>query len=52
MTWSGSFKRKDTSDKPAADADDATATKTMGGVYQARARQSQEDVRSEVTRNR
>ena len=35
VTWSGSFKRKDTSDKPAADADDATATKTMGGVYQA-----------------
>jgi len=35
VTWSGSFKRKDTSDKPAADADDATATKTMSGVYQA-----------------
>ena len=35
VTWSGSFKRKDTSDKPAADADDATATKTMGGVYDA-----------------
>ncbi|HEV7491234.1 MAG TPA: SRPBCC family protein, partial [Rhodanobacteraceae bacterium] len=35
VTWSGTFKRKDTSDKPAADADDATATKTIGGVYQA-----------------
>lgn len=35
VTWSGSFKRKDTSAKPAADADDATATKTIGGVYQA-----------------
>jgi len=35
VTWSGNFKRKDTGDKPAADADDATATKTMGGVYQA-----------------
>jgi mxaD protein len=35
VTWSGSFKRKDTSDKPKADADDATATKTMSGVYQA-----------------
>jgi len=35
VTWSGSFKRKDTGDKPAADADDATATKTMSGVYQA-----------------
>ena len=34
VTWSGSFKRKDTGDKPAADADDATATKTMSGVYQ------------------
>lgn len=34
VTWSGSFKRKDTSAKPAADADDATATKTMSGVYQ------------------
>ena len=29
VTWSGSFKRKDTSDKPAANADDATATNTM-----------------------
>ena len=35
VTWSGSFKRKDTGDKPAADADDATATKAMSGVYQA-----------------
>ena len=35
VTWSGQFKRKDTGDKPAADADDATATKTMSGVYQA-----------------
>ncbi|HJT97599.1 MAG TPA: SRPBCC family protein [Rhodanobacteraceae bacterium] len=35
VTWSGEFKRKDTSEKPAADADDATATKTMAGVYQA-----------------
>jgi mxaD protein len=34
VTWSGNFKRKDTGDKPAADADDATATKTMSGVYQ------------------
>ena len=35
VTWAGSFKRKDTGDKPAADADDATATKTIGGVYEA-----------------
>lgn len=35
VTWSGTFKRKDTGDKPAAGADDATATKTIGGVYQA-----------------
>ena len=35
VTWSGSFKRKDTSDKPAADANDETATKTMSGVYEA-----------------
>jgi mxaD protein len=35
VTWSGSFKRKDTGEKPAADADDATATKTMSGVYEA-----------------
>jgi len=35
VTWSGAFKRKDTSDKPAANADDATATNTMSAVYQA-----------------
>jgi len=35
VTWSGSFKRKDTSDKPAADANDEAATKTMSGVYEA-----------------
>ena len=35
VTWSGEFKRKDTGDKPAADANDETATKTMSGVYQA-----------------
>jgi mxaD protein len=34
VTWSGSFKRKDTGDKPAADANDETATKTMSGVYE------------------
>ena len=35
VTWSGEFKRKDTSEKPAAGADDDAATKTMSGVYQA-----------------
>ena len=35
VTWSGTFKRKDTSPSPAADADDATAKSTMEGVYQA-----------------
>ena len=35
VTWSGSFKRKDHAEKPAANADDATATKTMSGVYEA-----------------
>ncbi|HEY0180160.1 MAG TPA: SRPBCC family protein [Dokdonella sp.] len=35
VTWSGTFKRKDPGAHPAADADDATATKTMAGVYQA-----------------
>ena len=35
VTWSGAFKRKDLSEKPAADADDATATKTISGVYEA-----------------
>lgn len=34
VTWSGAFKRKDTSDKPAADANDEAATKTMSGVYE------------------
>ena len=35
VTWSGTFKRKNTGPNPAADENDATATKTMGGVYQA-----------------
>ncbi len=35
VTWSGAFKRKDTSDTPAANADDATATGTISNVYQA-----------------
>lgn len=35
VTWSGTFKRKDTGPHPAAGADDAAATKTMGSVYQA-----------------
>ncbi|WP_440222890.1 SRPBCC family protein [Dokdonella sp. MW10] len=35
VTWSGTFKRKDTGDKPAADANDETATTTMSNVYQA-----------------
>ena len=35
VTWSGTFKRKDLSDKPAPDADDKTAKKAMGGVYEA-----------------
>jgi mxaD protein len=34
-TWTGNFKRKDTSATPAAGADDATATSTMVSVYQA-----------------
>lgn len=34
VTWSGSFKRKDTGDKPAADANDEAATKAMSGVYE------------------
>lgn len=34
VTWAGSFKRKDTGAQPAADADDATATKTITGVYE------------------
>ena len=35
VTWTGNFKRKDTSATPAKDADDATATTTMESVYQA-----------------
>jgi len=34
VTWSGSFKRKDTGPTPAKGADDATAKTTMEGVYQ------------------
>ncbi len=34
VTWAGAFKRKDTGVKPAADANDATAITTIGGVYQ------------------
>lgn len=34
VTWSGKFKRKDTGAAPAADANDATATKVISGVYQ------------------
>jgi mxaD protein len=33
VTWSGTFKRKDTGDAPAANANDETATTTMNGVY-------------------
>ena len=33
VIWSGSFKRKDTSAKPAEGADDKTATTTISGVY-------------------
>lgn len=35
VVWSGSFQRKDTGPKPAADANDKTAKDTMAGVYQA-----------------
>jgi mxaD protein len=35
VTWSGEFKRKDTSENPAAGQDDTTATKTMSTVYRA-----------------
>ena len=35
VSWSGNFKRKDTSATPAAGADDNTAKTTMEGVYQA-----------------
>ena len=48
VTWSGTFKRKDTGAKPAADANDATAIKTISGVYQVRPGQSQEAPRDEV----
>jgi mxaD protein len=34
VTWSGTFKRKDIGPTPADDANDATATKVIGGVYQ------------------
>lgn len=34
VTWSGTFKRKDTGPSPAAGADDKTATKTIAGVYE------------------
>jgi len=34
VTWSGKFQRKDTSAKPADDANDATAKKVISGVYQ------------------
>jgi mxaD protein len=34
VTWSGSFRRKDTGPTPAAGADDAAATGTMESVYQ------------------
>ena len=34
VIWSGTFKRKDTGPKPADDANDATATKVISGVYQ------------------
>jgi mxaD protein len=35
VTWSGEFRRKDTSENPAAGQDDTTATKTMTAVYRA-----------------
>jgi mxaD protein len=35
VTWSGEFKRKDTSETPAAGQDDTTATKTVSSVYRA-----------------
>jgi mxaD protein len=35
ITWSGEFKRKDTSENPAVGQDDTTATKTMSSVYRA-----------------
>lgn len=33
IVWSGSFKRKDTGDKPADNANDKTATTTISSVY-------------------
>ncbi|MEO7323704.1 MAG: SRPBCC family protein [Dokdonella sp.] len=33
VTWSGTFKRKHVAANPPANADDATATKMMAGVY-------------------
>ena len=33
VTWSGTFKRKDTGDAPAANANDEAATTTMNAVY-------------------
>ena len=35
VTWTGSFKRGDLADPPAAGLDDATAVKAVTGVYQA-----------------
>ncbi|MEO5561593.1 MAG: SRPBCC family protein [Dokdonella sp.] len=35
VTWTGTFKRKHVAANPPANADDATATKTMVGVYRA-----------------
>jgi mxaD protein len=34
VTWTGTFKRKDTGPKPADDANDKTATDAVSGVYQ------------------
>jgi mxaD protein len=34
VTWSGHFRRKDTGDSPADNANDKTATDTITGVYQ------------------
>jgi mxaD protein len=34
VTWTGKFKRKDTSDSPADNANDKTAVDTITGVYQ------------------
>ena len=35
VTWTGTFKRADQGDAPAADMDDKTATGAIGGVYEA-----------------